>query len=277
MHPKGSDTRTDASAASPIAARTWLGIRESEVQAEPLATLMPRRSSSSTTVSPVTPVQVNVTMCGSRSTGSPTTSTPSSRGSWLRMSAVRPRRRSASASTCGARYSSAVAAAAAPGMSGKPFTQPRSGFSSGVQRTDGPHHEDADPGGTAPVAGGGGQHVPVGGHGPATDDLDGVHEEGHPGRPRRRRHLGQGLARADLPVGGLDAQEIGGGGEREGEGREVDPARAIDGDGLDGGRPTVGGARDGQALDGADDRATGAPACQQALDGDRRRPWDPRR
>ena len=76
-----------------------------------------------------------VTMWGRRSTGSPATVIPgTSPGRVARIRSTRPESRADSSAACGRRYSRAAAAAAAPGMSGNPPTQPRSGLSAGRQR-----------------------------------------------------------------------------------------------------------------------------------------------
>ena len=74
---------------TPIAASTWLGVRVEAVHAEPLAMPKPRRSSSVTRASPSTYRQENVSRWGSRSTGSPTTSTSGSRATSARIRSMR--------------------------------------------------------------------------------------------------------------------------------------------------------------------------------------------
>ena len=70
-----SETRTLPCDSTPIASSTWDGRSVDDVQDEPDETAKPRRSSACSSASPSTYRQENVTRCGSRSTGSPTTST----------------------------------------------------------------------------------------------------------------------------------------------------------------------------------------------------------
>ena len=110
-----SETRTLPEVSAPIATSTCDGSSVEDVHDEPDETAKPRRSSALSSASPSTYRQENVTMCGSRSTGSPSTSTsgtcrdrrrgsgrsargaarrPSSRVGRAPPAATRPRRRS---------------------------------------------------------------------------------------------------------------------------------------------------------------------------------------
>ena len=79
--PTAASTRTLPWVSTPIAASTWLGSQRAR-PCTPTRTppRSPRRSSSSTSASPSTKRHENVTTCGSRSTGSPTTSSSGTRG-----------------------------------------------------------------------------------------------------------------------------------------------------------------------------------------------------
>ncbi len=254
-----------------MAASTWLGIRVSDVQAEPLATLMPRRSSSShdglpghaladerhDVRQPVDGVADHLDPRRQRGQPAPDelgqVEQPVRLGLDVRGEVLQRRGRR--------RRAGGVREAVHPATVRVLVRGPAHG---------GPDREDADPGGTAPVTGGGGQDVPVDRRGTAPDDLDRVHEQGHTDRPRRCRHLGERLPRAHLPIGRLDAQDVSRRVERPSEGVEVDPARAVHGNALHRGRPAIGRARHGEALDGTDDRAAGPATCHQRLDGDGR-------
>src|ERR1039458_7655710 len=71
-----TDIRRDCSGSAPIASSTGEGSRTSDEQAEPECTAMPARSSDRRTASPFTPPTATQAICGTRSAGSPTTSTP---------------------------------------------------------------------------------------------------------------------------------------------------------------------------------------------------------
>src|SRR5690606_34570406 len=73
--PRGSDTRTFPWVSTPIASKTCDGRSVLAVQELPDEIAKPALSSSVSNASPATYRQENVTMCGTRSTGSPTTST----------------------------------------------------------------------------------------------------------------------------------------------------------------------------------------------------------
>ncbi len=101
-----------------MAARTWLGSRVLAVQAEPDATAKPRRSNSCTRASPSTYRALNVTTCGSRSSGSPATSTSATAPAADRTRSTRARASSDSPARCAAVCCHASAAASARGTHG---------------------------------------------------------------------------------------------------------------------------------------------------------------
>ena len=86
-----SPIRTFPWVRAPIAASTWEGVSELALQADPLATAKPARSSSRVRVSPSRYKTLNVSRCGTRRSGSPTTSTSGT------SAAIRDRIRSISA------------------------------------------------------------------------------------------------------------------------------------------------------------------------------------
>ncbi len=181
----GRVTRTLPWVSTPIAASTWLGSSVLAVQAEPLATAKPRRSSSSTSASPSTYRHEKVTTCGSRSAGSPTTSVSGTaaaaarirstsaaaraslgRARWPRRPA-RPRRPPAPAATTGSpRAPAARARLAGPGRRhrrscGRRARRPRRGRPTSGRRR---------PGRRTPA----GRRV-------AAERGPGVHQQRHPG------------------------------------------------------------------------------------------------
>ena len=194
----GRVTRTLPWVSTPIAARTWLGSSVLEVQAEPDATAKPRRSSSPTSASPSTYRHEKVTTCGSRSTGSPTTSvsgTPRGRGADPvdeRGGAGAARSPRVAAVCC-----QASAAARARATTGSASVRPPSSSLAGP----GPappgalgHDEHADAGGAAPRAGVADQHVVRRGQRVASQRGHRVHQQ--------RYAVGRGAAATPRPAAG---------------------------------------------------------------------------
>ena len=267
---RASETRTLPWVSTPIAASTWLGSSVDAVQAEPLATANPRRSSSVTSASPSTYRQENVTRWGSRSTGSPTTSTSGTSAA----TAVRIR----STSACwrafdlvalgdhglerggggqgGRHVLEAGARARRPGRrSGKGLRHRAPLRTSSTPTPAGPPHLCAEPAAAASPSGSGE---------PAHRGA-GVDEE----RVRRRRprgDLGDRLEGADLVVGGLAGGDATSGrAARPSHGVEARPG-PVDGhrDRPSASARQAGGVQHRRVLDGGVDDASTARAGARA-------------
>src|SRR5262249_5831916 len=132
VNPRCSDTRTLACDSTPSASSACECRTVSAVHEAPEDTAKPRRSSSVSSASPSTYRQENVTRCGSRSSGSPTTSTSgTSRGTSARIRSTSGRSRAASASASASTACSEAAAATTAGTFSNPGTRPDSRSSAG--------------------------------------------------------------------------------------------------------------------------------------------------
>ncbi|RII18219.1 hypothetical protein DSC45_09910 [Streptomyces sp. YIM 130001] len=130
--PSGSDTRMFPSLSTPIAFSTWLGVSVELVHEDPDDTENPARSSSCSKVSPSTWRQENVSRCGRRCSGSPTTSTSgTSSATRRRIRSVNSRSRAASWAASARTARSEAAAATTAGMFSKPAARPDSRSSTG--------------------------------------------------------------------------------------------------------------------------------------------------
>ena len=223
--PRCSDTRTLPCDSTPIASSTWLGRSVDAVHDEPDETANPRRSSACSSASPSTYRQENVTRCGSRSTGSPTTSTSGTVAATVGADPVdqraQPRRLRRPPRPRAAR--SAAAAATTRGSDAGPGSG-----SGGVEPHALAHRQHAHAGRPAPLAGARRQQRPAGRHGHPPDRLGRVDQQRHAGGGARPRGRGDRLHRAHLVVGahqrgGRDARRGDGGAERV----RVDPAEPV--------------------------------------------------
>ena len=132
-----------------------------------------------------------MTRCGSRRTGSPTTSTSgTSSGTRARIRSTRARSRTASSAASARTARSEAAAATIAGMFSKPADAPRLplvGGPLGGEPDALAHGEQPDPRRAAPLVRARRQQRPAPGHRPPAERLRRVHQQRHPGRPRRPR------------------------------------------------------------------------------------------
>ena len=127
-----SDTRTLPCDSTPIASSTCDGRNVDDVHDEPEDTAKPRRSSACSSASPSTYRQENVTRCGNRSTGSPTTSTSgTSAATRARIRSTSGPSRAASAAASAAAARRLAAAATTAGRFTTPGVRPDSRSSAG--------------------------------------------------------------------------------------------------------------------------------------------------